>query len=88
MRHLNIKVYGRVIDVDFRHAAKRLAESLGITGFARNAHDGTVFMEAEGEEEALAQFTDWCKVGSKYARVDKIEVSGGELKGFRDFKRI
>lgn len=88
MKHLNIKVYGDVVGVDFRWSAKLAAEELGIKGFARNEAGGWVYIEAEGPEKALEQFIDWCKIGSGYAKVDRVEVFEGVLKNFEDFKRV
>lgn len=40
--------YGKVQGVGFRYTAKRLAQSLGLTGWVRNESDGTVVMEIQG----------------------------------------
>lgn len=88
LKHYNIRVYGKVVDVDFRHSARRLAEELGITGFARNERDGTLYIEAEGSDRALRQFVEWCQTGPKYAKVERVEVSEGGISGFQDFKRV
>lgn len=85
MKHLNIKIYGKVQMVLFRYSAKEKADELGIFGFARNEPDGTIYIEAEGEDSALRQFTEWCKQGPKSARVDKIEIKEGEFKKFKNF---
>lgn len=71
-KHLNIKIYGRVQGVGFRVSAKRKAEELKLRGFVRNEPDGTVDIEAEGEEENLEKFLEWCKKGTLFARVEKV----------------
>lgn len=43
MKHLNMKIYGRVRGVFFRSSARKRAILLGISGFARNDPDGTVY---------------------------------------------
>jgi len=73
VKHLEIKIFGRVQGVFFRHSAKQKAEELNIKGFAKNEPDGTVYIEAEGEEENLKQFLDWCYQGSPFALVEKVE---------------
>lgn len=83
--HLNIRVYGQVQGVFFRQSSIDKAKQLGITGFARNEPDGTVYIEAEGSEEALEQFQNWCREGSSSARVDDVSVWGGEVKDYEDF---
>lgn len=45
--------HGRVQGVGFRYTAKRLAQSLGVTGWVRNEYNGTVIMELQGEEAAI-----------------------------------
>jgi len=85
MKHLNIKIYGRVQGVFFRDSAKERANKSGIYGFVRNEPDGTVYIEAEGEEENLKKFLDWCHQGPLMALVEKVELEAGDNKNFRDF---
>ena len=82
-----IRVEGLVQGVNFRQAARREAERLGIAGFARNESDGSVTVEAEGEAAALAQFVDWCRRGPAAARVDRIHVEDRPLVGHEGFCR-
>lgn len=86
-KHLNIKVYGKVQGVFFRETAKEEARKLGITGFVRNASDGSVYVEAEGDQSLLDKFLVWCNDGSERAEVEKIEVTYGEVENFKDFTR-
>ncbi|MBI2039981.1 acylphosphatase [Candidatus Microgenomates bacterium] len=87
LKHLNIRVYGRVQGVFFRVTAKEEAEKLGIKGFAKNEPDGSLYIEAEGEEKELNKFLRWCHDGPQAAKVDKIEISQGQLKNFSEFGR-
>lgn len=84
-KHVNIKVSGEVQGVFFRASTKEIADALEITGFVRNEADGTVYIEAEGEEEKLKRFNQWCRKGPPRARVLSCEVSEGSLAGFEDF---
>lgn len=45
MKHISIRIYGRVQGVGFRVSAQKKADELGITGFVRNEPDGTVYLE-------------------------------------------
>ncbi len=86
MRHLNVKIYGRVQGVFFRHSAKQKAEELKIKGFVRNEPDGAVYIEAEGKENDLKQFLNWCRQGPDSAFVEKIDFDfKAEIKKFDDF---
>ena len=86
IKHLSVKVFGRVQRVFFRYSAKQKAKELGIKGFVRNEEDGLVYIEAEGEEENLKQFLDWCRRGPFLAKVKKVEfVFSLNIKNFDDF---
>lgn len=85
MKHLDIKVYGLVQGIFFRATAREQADKLEITGFARNETDGSVYIEAEGEEEKLDEFVSWCKVGPTSAKVEKVETTESPLKNFSEF---
>ena len=86
IKHLNIKVYGLVQGVFFRATAKEQADKLGITGFARNEPDNTVYIEAEGEENQLNKFIKWCNIGPSMAQVEKVIVTEDNLKSFKKFE--
>ena len=86
MKHLNIKIYGLVQGVFFRANAKKQADKLNITGFARNEPDGSVYIEAEGEEHNLNEFLKWCNIGPSMANVEKVEASEDNLKNFKEFE--
>lgn len=85
-KHLNIKVHGLVQGIFFRATAKEQADKLGITGFARNEFDGSVYIEAEGEENELEKFVKWCHIGPSMAQVKSVEISKGSLKNFTEFE--
>ena len=85
-KHLNIAVYGRVQGVWFRKSTQTKALDLGIKGFVKNETDGSVYIEAEGDQEVLAQFEAWCQIGPELASVQKVVVNEGEWKEFKDFR--
>lgn len=85
-KHFNIQIYGLVQGVFFRATAKEQADKLGITGFAENQPDGSVYIEAEGEENELNQFIKWCNKGPSMAQVEKIIVTEDKLKNFKKFE--
>lgn len=84
-KHFNICITGRVQMVFFRFSAKEKAERLDIRGFARNEPDGSVYIEAEGDENALKKFIYWCRSGPPSAKVEKIKTQDAELKNFTAF---
>ncbi len=70
----NIKIYGSVQGVFFRRSAKEIADKLGLTGWVRNASDGSVEIMAVGPKDRLDKFVVWCKKGPPLAEVDKVEI--------------
>lgn len=86
--HRIIRIVGYVQGVGFRRSAKSIADTLGICGFARNERDGSVYIEAEGEEEAMTSFLAWCRRGPPSARVDRVDIREGSVKGFRGFEAL
>ena len=69
----------------FRDSARRQANELGVTGFARNEPDGTVYIEAEGDEKTLEKFLVWCRQGPAQAKVEKVKTVADKIKHFSGF---
>jgi len=88
MKHLNIKVVGKVQGVFFRASTKAVADQMGIKGFVKNEKDGSVHIEAEAEPFILEPFVDWCKEGPDKSVVENVEVTEGELKNFQNFEMV
>lgn len=84
-KHYNITVSGKVQGVFYRASTKEKAEQLGIKGFVRNQSDGTVYIEAEGEVSQLDAFIDWCKIGSKFSKVENVHFSPSDIVSFSNF---
>ena len=68
-----MRIYGNVQGVFFRASTRTKAQELGITGWARNCSDGCVEIVAEGKEQTLIEFRNWCKAGPSHARVIRVE---------------
>ncbi len=85
MKHVNIYLYGRVQGVGFRYSAREKAREMGIKGFVKNKANGSVYIEAEGTENSLTHFEQWCKDGPSWSRVDNVEVEEGKLRDYKDF---
>ena len=69
----------------YRASARQKAESLNITGFAQNQRDGSVLIEAEGDEAALKELVTWCRKGPPNADVSDVLVTEKETTGFLSF---
>jgi len=88
MKHLDIRVSGKVQGVFFRATTKAVADQLGVKGVVLNEEDGSVFIEAEGDDFALEMLLEFCHKGSDRAQVDKVEVSESAMKIYRNFEVI
>ncbi len=86
MKHYKITVTGIVQGVSFRYYTQDKAKQLGLKGFVTNQANGTVYIEAEGEEKTLKLFEKWCYEGSPMSTVEKVEKIEGDLKNFDNFQ--
>ena len=70
----HIIVRGLVQGVFFRKYTQQKAYELNITGWVRNTDDDRVEIFAQGEENNLEKFIEWCKEGPPKAEVENIEI--------------
>jgi acylphosphatase len=81
-----IRVFGHVQGVFFRQSARREALRLGLHGFARNEHDGSVIIDVQGAPAALDELVDWAHHGPAAATVDRVEVEIRDPVGQNSFR--
>jgi acylphosphatase len=81
-----VRVAGRVQGVFFRVEARDRARSLGLAGWVRNAHDGSVEASFEGPAERVESMVEWCRRGPALADVQDVSVDWEEPEGGRDFQ--
>ena len=86
MKRIHIVVTGRVQSVGFRYFCHEAAVRLGIGGYARNLGDGSVEIEAEGEEAAVEEFAKTVARGPRAATVEKVVREEREAIGERSFR--
>jgi acylphosphatase len=79
-----IHVSGFVQGVGFRWSTVREARKRGITGYVKNLPDRSVFIEAEGSEEQLKAFIEWCKEGPGY--VESVNAESFPPVNYVDFR--
>lgn len=75
----DVVVHGHVQGVFFRDSCRREAVNTGVTGWVRNAYDGTVQAHFEGPAEAVDAMVAWAHDGPRHAVVDRVEVSVAEV---------
>lgn len=73
---VHVRFQGRVQGVGFRATAVACAGGLPLTGFVRNEHDGSVLLEAQGDEPEinllLARIAE--RMARHITRADRIEL--------------
>jgi acylphosphatase len=78
-------VQGRVQGVGYRYFVLRVAEGVGVSGFARNRSDGSVEVVAEGSEDALAALEASLREGPAFAQVSALDRAPIAARGDRGF---
>ena len=74
MIRVHLIASGTVQGVFFRAATRDEARRLGLSGWVRNADDGTVELEAQGEESPIEALIGFCRRGPGHARVTDLLV--------------
>ena len=69
-----IRAHGRVQGVGFRAAARNQARRLNLTGWVENQSDGSVKIRVCGKQEMCNQFIHWCRIGSGYSWVERLDI--------------
>ncbi len=80
-KRIHIIVSGLVQGVFFRASTLDKARNLIVVGWVRNLPDGTVEINAEGEDGKLSQLLDWARKGPVGARVDHIDYFWDDYRG-------
>ena len=69
-----VLVAGRVQGVGYRWFVRSHAESLGLTGWARNRREGTVELEVFGARSKIEQLTQRLREGPPASDVSEVTV--------------
>ena len=79
-----LRIHGRVQGVGFRVYMQREAQRLGVSGWVRNRHDGTVEAMVHGAPDAVEAVIAWARHGPPSARVTHVDDSeeAGSYTGF------
>jgi len=82
VRHLVITGY--VQGIGYRYGMAVAAQRLGVTGWVRNRHDGSVEAMVCGDGEQVAAMIAWARQGPANAEVAHVavELGSGEFSGF------
>ncbi|KAF1985415.1 Acylphosphatase [Aulographum hederae CBS 113979] len=73
-------VHGRVQGVCFRMDTVDNAKRIGVTGFVKNASDGSVTGEAQGSTDAIKDFVSYLHKGPSAAKVSDVDQKDIDVK--------
>ncbi len=84
MRTLRLLIHGRVQGVFFRDSMRTEAQQLGVTGWVRNCHDGSVEAVVHGEPDKVDAIVQWAHHGPARAQVTQVDIedADGSYAGF------
>ena len=74
LSQFDIKIFGRVQGVGFRAASRRQARYLQLRGWVENLSDGSVRVVVCGDMESCTSFINWCREGSAYSWVERVDI--------------
>lgn len=80
-----IIISGRVQGVGFRAAARKQARFLQLKGWVENLPDGSVRLVLSGDPENCTSFINWCREGSAYSWVEKVDLREMNLEALGPF---
>ncbi|MFO7978001.1 MAG: acylphosphatase [Bacteroidales bacterium] len=72
--------------MNFRHNTEKKARSMNLAGYVKNMPDGSVMIEAEGQQEDLDAFIQWAHQGPLWSKVEKVDVEYVDPRNYQDFK--
>jgi acylphosphatase len=86
LRTVHLRIDGRVQGVGYRAFVERQALALGLFGWVRNRHDGSVEAVLQGEPGTVAAIIELCRSGPAAARVDRVEIVGEGVGAYDGFE--
>jgi len=85
-KRINLTILGEVQGRGYRYGSRQEALKRGLVGYVYNVSDGSVELVAEGEEQDLKDFVDWCYTGVGSAMVRRIDIRWSDpTSEFSDF---
>jgi len=81
-----VVVTGRVQGVYFRGSTLDFAKSEDLAGWVRNLPDGRVEAVFEGHRDAVERAIAFCRVGPRWANVERVDVQEQPLEDSSGFR--
>ncbi len=87
LKYMNIQVRGFVQGVELRKNIQDKSNELNLRGLVQNQSDGSVVVEAEGEEISLIELFTYIKSGPGMSEPEKIKYHFSEnIEDFSSFE--
>lgn len=86
IRNYKITVKGKVQGVGYRANAQAMAHKYQLTGFVKNLSDRSVLLHAQGSEENIQRFIEWCNTGPRLADVTEVISEELDTMGYTTFE--
>ena len=77
MIEMQCVITGKVQGVAYRAYAQDSADELGVTGWVKNAPDGSVLVCAQGAPDLLKEYVEYLHEGSLSAKVEGVAIEWG-----------
>jgi len=85
-KQVHVIISGKVQGVWYRASTKKMATTLGLSGWVKNRSDGGVEALFEGEEDVVQRMIAWCKQGPPLAQVTEVKIMNKQPTGeFKEF---
>ena len=78
-------VSGRVQGVSYRASTRKKAQSLDVTGWAKNLDDGRVEVMLCGEDDAVENVVSWLSEGPPLSRVSEVTTERWDWHEYKGF---
>ena len=75
---LHLRIHGTVQGVGYRWAMVQAARRIGVAGWVRNRHDGSVEAMVSGSQASVDEIVAWARRGPESASVRGVDVLPGE----------
>jgi acylphosphatase len=82
----HVRITGGVQGVFFRAWTRDQARELGVSGWVRNASDGSVEAHLEGALDSVEQMIERMRSGPPSARVEDLKISEALVKDLGSFE--
>ncbi len=71
---IKILIKGNVKKVPFSFYSMWVASKIGITATIDHFNDDTILIEANGENNKIHEFVEWCKVGPYSSEIHDLRI--------------